>query len=75
MIGPVSISIISPIRRVRDEFVDSLIVGQIGLPVGVPNPVVNKINVAPDAALPVVASTSLPGVQTKFSPGFHAGSV
>ena len=48
--------------------VETFIVGQTGLPVGVPNPVVNKISVAPTAALPVVASTSLPGVQTKLNP-------
>src|SRR5678815_5605389 len=74
-IGPQSISIISFIRFVRLLLVLTLIVGQTGLPVGVPRPVVNKINVAPLAALPVVASTSLPGVQTKFNPGFVADSV
>jgi hypothetical protein len=45
--------------------VATFITGQTGLPVGVPNPVVNQINVAPLAAFPVVASTSLPGVHTK----------
>ena len=55
--------------------VATLITGQTGLPVGVPKPVVNNINVAPLAALPVVASTSLPGVQTRFKPGLVAGSV
>src|SRR5437762_13867205 len=75
MIGPVSISIMSPILFVKDELVDNLIVGQTGLPVGVPKPVVKSINVAPAAALPVVASTSFPGVQTKLNPGFTAGSV
>ena len=53
----------------------NLITGQTGLPVGVPKPVVNKIKVAPLAALPVVASTSLPGVQTKFNPALVARSV
>src|SRR6185436_16345519 len=72
-IGPQSISIISFIRFVRLLLVLTLIVGQTGLPVGVPRPVVNKISVAPLAALPVVASTSLPGVQTKFNPGFVTG--
>ncbi|MNE91782.1 hypothetical protein D3C80_1894340 [compost metagenome] len=57
------------------ELVATLITGQTGLPVGVPNPVVNKINVAPEAALPVVASTSFPGVHTKLKPAFVAGSV
>ena len=75
MIGPVSISMISFILVANFELVATLIVGQTGFPVGVPNPVVNKIRVAPDAAFPVVASTSLPGVQTKLNPGFVAGSV
>ncbi|MNL72699.1 hypothetical protein D3C87_1980490 [compost metagenome] len=57
------------------EFVATLITGQTGFPVGVPNPVVNNIKVAPAAALPVVASTSFPGVQTKLKPAFVAGSV
>ncbi|MNT79956.1 hypothetical protein D3C72_2193520 [compost metagenome] len=60
---------------VRALLVDTLMVGQTGFPVGVPRPVVNKMRVAPDAALPVVASTSLPGVQTKLRPGLVAGSV
>ena len=55
--------------------VATFITGQIGLPVGVPKPVVNNISVAPLAAFPVVASTSLPGVQTRFSPDLVAGSV
>ena len=46
-----------------------------GLLVYMSYPVVNKISVAPLAALPVVASTSLPGVQTRLRPGFRAGSV
>ena len=58
-----------------DELVATLIVGHTGLPGGVPSPVVNNINVAPLAAFPVVASTSLPGVHTRLSPGFVAGSV
>jgi hypothetical protein len=62
-------------RFANAVLLDTFIVGQTGLPVGVPNPVVNKISVAPDAALPVVASTSLPGVQTKLKPGFVAISV
>src|SRR6185503_8317346 len=74
-IGPQSISMISPIRLARSELVATLMVGQTGLPVGVPNPVVNNIKVAPVAALPVVASTSLPGVQTRFNPDLTAGSV
>ena len=59
-------SMMSFILLARAELVATLIVGQTGLPVGVPRPVVNRINVAPLAALPVVASTSLPGVQTKI---------
>ena len=75
IIAPVSISIISFIRVARAVFVEIFIVGAAGLPVGVPRPVVNKMSVAPDAALPVVASTSLPGVQTRLNPGFATGSV
>jgi len=33
------------------------------------------MRVAPAAAFPVVASTSLPGVQTKFNPGMVVGSL
>ena len=73
--GPVLISMVSPILFVKAELVATFIVGQTGLPVGVPRPVVNKIKVAPDAAFPVVASTSLPGVHTRLSPGLTAGSV
>lgn len=75
IIGPVSISIISDILIANDVLVATFIVGQTGFPVGVPNPVVNNIKVAPEAAFPVVASTSFPGVQTKLSPGFVAFSV
>ena len=70
IIGPQSISIISFMRLVKLLLDETLIVGQIGFPVGVPNHVVNNIKVAPLAVLPVVASTSFPGVQTKFKPGF-----
>ena len=62
-------------RFANAELVAILIVGATALPVGVPRPVVNKINVAPLAALPVVASTSLPGVHTRLRPGFVACSV
>ncbi|MNW10533.1 hypothetical protein D3C71_2077740 [compost metagenome] len=71
IIGPVLISIMSAICVASFVLVATLMTGQMGLPVGVPSPVVNKINVAPDAVFPVVASTSLPGVQTKLSPGFE----
>ncbi|MNR54448.1 hypothetical protein D3C85_1746310 [compost metagenome] len=71
IIGPVLISIMSAICVASFVLVATLMTGQMGLPVGVPRPVVNKINVAPDAVFPVVASTSLPGVQTKLSPGFE----
>jgi hypothetical protein len=65
----------SPILSANLVFVEIFIVGATGFPVGVPKPVVNKMSIAPDAALPVVASTSLPGVQTKLKPAFFAGSV
>lgn len=73
--GPQSMSMMSGIRRASAVLVESLMVGQTGLPVGVPRPVVKRIRVAPLAALPVVASTSLPGVQTRLRPGRVAGSV
>ena len=66
---------ISDIRLANFVLVETLMTGQTGFPVGVPKPVVNKIKVAPLAALPVVASTSFPGVQTKCNPDFMAGSV
>ena len=75
MMGPQSISIISFIFFANIELVATFITGQTGLPVGVPNPVVNKMSVAPEAAFPVVASTSLPGVHTRLKPGLVAASV
>ena len=75
MTGPQSISMISLIFFAKTELVATLTTGHTGFPVGVPNPVVNKIKVAPAAAFPVVASTSLPGVHTKLNPGKVAGSV
>src|SRR5690606_1879083 len=75
IIGPQSISMISLILLVKAVLEETLITGHIGFPVGVPRPVVNKISVAPLAALPVVASTSLPGVHTRFKPDLNAGSV
>ena len=48
--GPASMSIMSAMRPASALLVATLITGQIGLPVGVPRPVVNKISVAPLAA-------------------------
>src|SRR5690349_5079326 len=49
IMGPVSISMMSLMRRASLELVATFITGQTGLPVGVPKPVVNKIRVAPEA--------------------------
>ncbi len=49
--------------------------GAIGLPVGVPRPVVKSMMLAPAPASAVVLSTSLPGVHNKLSPGFVTYSV
>ena len=49
--------------------VASLTTGAIGLPVGVPRPVVKSTTLAPAPTCAVVASTSLPGVQSRLSPG------
>ena len=46
-----------------------LTTGAIGLPVGVPKPVVNKTIFAAAATTAVVDSTSLPGVHNKLRPG------
>ena len=58
---PALISMISFIFSDMDEFVAILITGDIGFPVGVPNPVVKTIMFAPALASPVVLSTSPPG--------------
>ena len=47
MIAPVSMSMMSCMRCARFEFVESFTTGAIGLPVGVPSPVVNKTTLAP----------------------------
>src|SRR6188768_1451404 len=75
MIVPVSMSITSFIRCVNFELLDTLIVGAMGFPVGVPNPVVNNIMVQPEPANAVVDSTSLPGVHNKCNPGLIICSV
>src|SRR6266404_4466246 len=69
MIPPVSMSMMSGMRRAKSEFVDSLMTGAMGLPVGVPRPVVNKTKFAPAPTCAVTHSTSLPGVHCKFKPG------
>jgi hypothetical protein len=50
--------------------VDNFSTGVIGLPVGVPRPVVNKTMFAPEPTSAVVDSISLPGVHSRFNPGF-----
>src|SRR6266852_2036130 len=59
---PASKSIMSDMRRARSEFVEILTTGGIGLPVGVPNPVVNRTTLVPAPACAVTHSTSFPGV-------------
>jgi hypothetical protein len=70
MIVPQLMSIMSGILSAVAVLVDSLITGVTGFPVGVPNPVVNKTMVAPEPTSAVVLYTSLPGVQSRFKPGF-----
>ncbi len=71
---PQSMSIRSAIRVASAVLVASLTTGAIGLPVGVPRPVVKSTTLAPAPTCAVVASTSLPGVQSKLSPGVVAYS-
>ena len=74
IMGPVSTSMISGILCAKVVFDAILTTGAMGFPVGVPKPVVNKIRLAPDPASAVVLSTSLPGVHSRFNPGFVAYS-
>src|SRR2546427_9726491 len=74
MMAPVSISMMSGMRSANEEFEDILITGAIGLPVGVPKPVVNRTKFAPAATWAVTHSTSFPGVHNKFNPGSVAYS-
>ena len=53
-----------------EVFVEILMTGLTALPVGVPSPVEKIISVACAPAMAVVDSTSLPGVHSRFSPGF-----
>ncbi len=62
-------SMMSGMRSASLVLDETFITGEIGLPVGVPSPVVNNMMVAPDPAMAVVLSTSLPGVQSKLRPG------
>src|ERR1700752_1932353 len=68
MIGPVSKSTISAMRRAKFEFVEIFTTGAIGFPVGVPNPVVKSTTLAPAPTCAVTHSTSFPGVHCKFNP-------
>ena len=65
---PASRSMMSFILSNKLVLLDIFKTGDIGLPVGVPRPVVKIIILQPDPARPVVLSTSFPGVQTKFKP-------
>ncbi|MNF89106.1 hypothetical protein D3C84_716180 [compost metagenome] len=68
MIPPVSISIISDIFLANSVLDDIFTTGAIGLPVGVPKPVVNNTILAPEPTIAVVHSTSFPGVHNNVKP-------
>ena len=70
MMVPALKSMISGILWDKVVLEETLITGLMGFPVGVPNPVVNKIRLAPLHANAVVLSTSLPGVQRRLRPDF-----
>src|SRR5262249_10186991 len=74
MMGPASRSMIAGIRRANSEFVEILITGAIGLPVGVPSPVVKRTTFAPEPTCAETDSTSLPGVHKRFKPAVVAYS-
>src|SRR5438067_2082760 len=69
MMPPQSMSMISGMRRARFELVEIFKTGTMGLPVGVPSPVVNKTTFAPAPTWAVTHSTSLPGVHCRLRPG------
>ena len=73
-IPPASKSMMSSIRAASAEFVAIFTTGAIGFPVGVPSPVVKSTRLAPAPVCAVTASTSLPGVHSRFSPGVVAYS-
>jgi hypothetical protein len=60
--GPASKSMMSAMRSARVELVEILITGAMGLPVGVPRPVVKSTRFDPAPTCAVTLSTSLPGV-------------
>ena len=62
IIAPVSMSMMSGIRSASGVLVESFSTGAIGLPVGVPSPVVKSTRFAPAPTCAVTHSTSLPGV-------------
>src|SRR5215204_5273495 len=74
MMVPQLMSKMSPILENVFELEDNFTTGAIGLPVGVPSPVVKRTIFAPDPTSAVVLSTSLPGVQSRFNPGFFTFS-
>jgi hypothetical protein len=61
----------SGMRLARVKFVESLMTGVIGLPVGVPRRVVNKTTVAPGPPWAVPHSTSLPSVHSSHNLARH----
>ena len=69
---PASKSMMSAMRSASVELVEIFTTGATGLPVGVPRPVVKSTRFAPAPACAVTHSTSLPGVQSRLSPGVVA---
>jgi hypothetical protein len=67
MTVPVFTSVLSGMLGGGDRVAGTLMTGAMGLPVGVPKPVVKSTTVAPEPTSAVVDSTSLPGVQSRFS--------
>ena len=68
MIPLTSRSMLSAICRAVRALPVILITGAIGLPVGVPSPVVKTTTCAPPPTMPVTDSTSSPGVSITVSP-------
>src|SRR5579862_1300924 len=62
MMSPALTSMMSGIRWASAELVEIFTTGAMGLPVGVPSPVVKSTTLAPAATCAVTHSTSLPGV-------------
>ena len=64
----VEVDVVAPSRPAVRALPVIFITGAIGLPVGVPRPVVNTTTCAPPPTMPVTDSTSRPGVSITVSP-------